>query len=340
MVMRSNLTKGVLLSVVLSLGACGQQASNATGSTSIAAVSDIRASNAADASAEIAQVTSQSMPSPASPPPPPPPAPGEPPPPPAPPTGAPTTTTALLLAYSYSATLSLPADNVTKVMKAHEQKCVQAGPSLCQVVTAASQKDGDAVSANLSLRATPTWLGTFRTGLEADAKSADGKLEAQGVTSEDLTRSITDSEARLRALKALRTRIEALIASRPGKLSDLLEAERELARVQGEIDSFESNLSVMRARVNMSTMDLAYQSRQMAVGGGTFKPLGDAITGFFGVMAASLAGLITVLAAILPYLLVLGPALFFFLKWRKKSPRKPVAEKSEAKPDPDPQSAP
>jgi hypothetical protein len=248
---------------------------------------------------------------------------------PPPPTGAPATTTALLLAYSYTATFSLPSDNVTSSMKAHEQKCVAAGPAVCQVVTAASQKQGDEVSANLTLRATPTWLGTFRSGLEQDAKKADGKLEAQGVTSEDLTRSITDSEARLRALKSLRTRIEALIASRPGKLSDLLEAERELARVQGEIDSFESNLSVMRARVNMSTMELAYQSRALAVGDGTFSPLTEAVTGFFGVMAGSLAALITFLAAILPFGLVIGPIVYYGLRWRAARVR------AKVKPAPD-----
>lgn len=273
---------------------------------------------AVDASADM----SNSKASPPSPPP------GEPPSP-LPVAGTPTTTTALLLAYSYSATLSLPVDNVAKAMKGHEQKCIAVGPALCQVVNAASQKDGDGVTANLSLRATPVWLGTFRTGLEQDAKAADGKVEAQGVTSEDLTRSITDSEARLRALKALRTRIEALIASRPGKLADLLEAERELARVQGDIDSFESNLSVMRARVNMSTMDLTYQSRQIAVGGGTFTPLGEAITGFFGVMASSLAALITFLAAILPFALVLVPVAYYGLKWRAKLFAKAKETKAE-----------
>lgn len=220
----------------------------------------------------------------------------------------------------------MPADNVTKAMKGHEQKCITAGPALCQVVNAASQTDGDNITANLSIRATPAWLGTFRTGLEQDARTADGKVEAQGVTSEDLTRGITDSEARLRALKSLRTRIEALIASRPGKLSDLLEAERELARVQGEIDSFESNLSVMRARVNMSTMELRYQSRQVAVGSGTFKPLADAVTGFFGVMASSLAALITFLAAILPFVIVLMPVAFYGLKWRSKMMAKKAAK--------------
>jgi Domain of unknown function (DUF4349) len=293
-------------------GGCGQQAPSSSDFKSdlnivkseSAAPADM---TAVDASASVA--TRESL-SPA-------PAPGEPTAPPS-PTGAPATTTALLLAYSYSATLDLPANNVTKLMKAHEQKCVVAGAALCQVVTAASQKEGDVVSANLSIRATPVWLGTFRTGLEQDAKGADGKLEAQGLTSEDLTRSITDSEARLRALKSLRTRIEALIASRPGKLSDLLEAERELARVQGEIDSFESNLSVMRARVTMSTMDLRYQSRQIAVGGGTFKPLVDAVTGFFGVMAGSLAALITFLAAVLPFALIGVPVVYYGWRWRAK----------------------
>jgi Domain of unknown function (DUF4349) len=322
MKMRRVLASGASFVFLVSVAACGQKDQSFTESSNIVKASPATAPQAyaVDASSE-QRVATVSGDVPASSPPPPPPAPPPPPgepPAPAPPTGAPTTTTALLLAYSYSATLSLPADNVTKVMKAHESKCVTAGPALCQVVTAASQKQGDDVSANLSIRATPTWLGTFRTGLDQDAKSADGKVEAQGVTSEDLTRNITDSEARLRALKSLRVRIEALIASRPGKLSDLLEAERELARVQGEIDSFESNLSVMRARVNMSTMDLAYQSRQIAVGGGTFEPLGDAITGFFGVMARSLASLITFLAAILPFGLVLVPVVFYGLKWRAK----------------------
>jgi hypothetical protein len=314
MKMRRVWASGAAFVFLVGVSACSQQDQSFSESSNIVKASAEAAPQAyaVDASSE-QRVATASSGVPASPPPPPPP-PGEPPTPP--PTGAPTTTTALLLAYSYSATLSLPADNVTKVMKGHESKCITAGPALCQVVTAASQKQGDDVSANLSVRATPTWLGTFRSGLEQDAKGGGGKVEAQGVTSEDLTRNITDSEARLRALKALRTRIEALIASRPGKLSNLLEAERELARVQGEIDSFESNLSVMRARVNMSTMDLSYQSRQIAVGGGTFEPLGDAITGFFGVMARSLAAMITFLAGILPFALVLVPAAYYGLKWR------------------------
>lgn len=311
MAVRSILFSSICFVLVVGLSACSQAPGSATDASTQSGAKP--ASVSADIVAQDMMATEASPARSSAPP-----APGEPPPAPPQTPGAPTTTTALLLAYSYTATLVLPTDNVVAAMKGHEQKCISAGPALCQVVTAASQKEEDNVTANLTLRATPAWLGTFRNGLESDAKQANGKVEAQGVTSEDLTRNITDSEARLRALKALRTRIEALIASRPGKLSDLLEAERELARVQGEIDSFESNLSVMRARVNMSTMEMTYQSRQMAVGGGTFTPLSEAFTNFFGVMAGSLAALITFVAAILPFALVIGPLVFFGLRWRSR----------------------
>jgi hypothetical protein len=324
--MQKRWSLGVCVSALVWVAACSQAPSGQSAGAADAVVS--QSANMTDASAQkvAGEATSAPMSNTSEPP-----EPGDPPSPPQTP-GAPSTTTALLLAYSYSATLSLPTDNVAKTMKGHEQRCITAGPALCQVVTAASQKEGDFVRANLTLRATPAWLGTFRGGLEQDAKGADGKVVAQGVTSEDLTRNITDSEARLRALKSLRTRIEALIASRPGKLADLLEAERELARVQGEIDSFESNLSVMRARVNMSTMEMTYQSRALAVNDGTFSPLVDAFTNFFGVIARSLAALITLFAALLPFALVLVPALYYGLKWRAKRAAARGAARAAAQP--------
>jgi hypothetical protein len=231
----------------------------------------------------------------------------------------PTTSTPLMLAYAYTASIALPQDKVLSTMAMHRRKCEQAGPSLCQIVGASSDRQGDdAVNARLNLRATPNWLATFRSGLEQDAKAANGRIDAQGVTSEDLTRSITDSQARLSAMKALRTRIEALIASRPGKLSDLLEAERELARVQSEIESYESNLSVMRARVSMSTMELAYTSKLSAVRGGAFAPVTEAVTNFLSVMAGSLGFLIGLFAAVIPFLVVGAPLLYYGNKWRLK----------------------
>ena len=75
-----------------------------------------------------------------------------------------------------------------------------------------------------------------------------------------VTRVIVDTEATLRAKRALRDRLQQLLATRPGSLADLLGVERELARVQGEIDSSEPNLASTRTRVAMSAVTIEYAS--------------------------------------------------------------------------------
>lgn len=238
-----------------------------------------------------------------------------------------------MLAYAYQVSLTTPAREVAPLMARHQSACVAAGPARCQVVGASTNALGEnSVSAQLSIRAEPKWLASFRDGLEADARKADGRVAARSVTSEDLTRAITDTDARLRAQKALRTRLEALIASRPGKLAELLEIERELARVQGEIDSAESNLAIMRARVAMSTLDLSYQSQSAPVVEGTFSPLTNAIDGFIGTLAFGFGAIITLIAFLLPWLIVLIPAIWFGTRWLRRRREAKAAAKAAPAP--------
>lgn len=221
-----------------------------------------------------------------------------------------------LLAYAYAAEIEAPGPRIAPMMQAHVAACRTAGPATCNVLESSSESDGaDRVSAALRLRAAPKWLEAFRANLESEAKAAKGRLVSTSVTAEDLTREIVDVEARLRAQKTLRDRLQQLLRERPGKLADLLETERELARVQGEIDSAESQLAVMRQRVDMSTLDLAYSSAPTAVSGGTFEPVRNAAADFLGNVALGVAGLITLIGLAAPWVLVLGPALWFGLRW-------------------------
>ncbi|HYF24019.1 MAG TPA: DUF4349 domain-containing protein [Caulobacteraceae bacterium] len=213
-----------------------------------------------------------------------------------------------LLAYEHAYTLELPARRVSAVAKAHETRCVQAGPAQCQVVGSTSRSVGrDQTESELELRAAPAWLARFRGGLEADVESAGGRLVEADTESEDLTRAIVDTEAHLRAKRALRGRLEALLASRPGKLQELLEVERELARVQGEIDSAESQLAVMRTRVATSKLTIRYRSASVLAPDGAWSPVADAAGGFARNMAAAFAALLTVVSFLLPWVLVGAP---------------------------------
>jgi hypothetical protein len=231
------------------------------------------------------------------------------------------------LAYQYATQIEAPAAKVEPLMQAHEKACRAAGSNVCQVLGASTNTEGpDYVSAQLELRAEPRWLQSFRDGLAGQAKAADGRIKGSSVTAEDLTRAIVDTQARLQAQKTLRERLQQILRERPGKLGELLETERELARVQGEIDAQESELAVMRARVSMSRLSLGYQTKPSAVTGGAFEPIGDAFNNFFRVVAQGFASLIYVIAALLPWLVVGGPLAWFGMRWlRGRKAKKPAS---------------
>lgn len=224
----------------------------------------------------------------------------------------------MYLAYSYQMGLEIPANRLTGVMDAHVHACLTAGPRLCQLI--GSNRSGDpnsSMSGTVDLRAEPAWLRTFMGGMSAQAAAAGGRITQQSTATEDLTRSIVDTEAHMRAQTALRDRLQAMLQNRPGRLSDLLDVERELARVQGDIDSTQSQLAVMRTRVSMSELTLTYQSSPMAVGSDTFEPLRQALAGFLNVVVIGFAAIITLVAGLLPFAIVIIPIVWALLKWRR-----------------------
>ena len=223
------------------------------------------------------------------------------------------------LAYAYSYTLETPTNEIAALAARHGQACIQAGAQRCQVIGSSTQSYGrDERRATLEIRAEPGWLTGFRNGLAADARTADGRIADSSTTSEDLTRAIIDTEAHLRAKTALRDRLQTMLATRDGNLQSVLEVERELARVQGEIDSATSTLQVMRARVSMSRLTMTYQSQGVLAPDSAAAPLQAALNNALGVFMTGLASIITVLAFALPFLLVLGPILWFVLRARRR----------------------
>ena len=222
------------------------------------------------------------------------------------------------LAYAYGMRLELPADRLIGVMDGHAAACRGAGLRVCQLV--ASRRDGDpgdVLHGSLSIRAEPQWLQQFMKGVHSDAAGAAGRVTSQWTTTEDLTREIVDTEATLRAKRALRDRLQQLLATRPGSLTDLLGVERELARVQGEIDSTDSTLAAMRTRVAMSALTIEYGSSAGAVAGGTFEPLRFAFGEFLVAGVRSTATLVTVAGALLPWAIGGAIAVWYLIRRRR-----------------------
>jgi hypothetical protein len=247
--------------------------------------------------------------------------------------GGGTTSPVLYLAYTYGLGLEIPSQRLSSVMDSHVTACQGAGPRLCQLIGSNRSGDPDSqMSGYVELRGDPQWLRTFMDGMAAQVDEAGGRVTSRNTGSEDLTRQIVDTEARLRALTALRDRLQDLLRSRPGRLADLLEVERELARVQGEIDAIQSNLVVMRTRVSMSQLSIQYQSAPRPLGSDTMEPLRQAFADFLRVIVGGFAAILYIIAGLIPIAVVLVPLIWLALRWRRARGGRFFGRKADAAP--------
>ena len=234
-----------------------------------------------------------------------------------------------MLAYEYQLGLTMPAGGVRAAMERHQKACEDAGPLVCQVMGAQAQTEGrDIARATLQMRAAPDWLKRFREGIETDAKREGGRLTSTSTSTEDLTRSIVDTEATNRARVVLRDRLEKLLAERPGDLSDVMALQQQIAAVQGQIDAAQSELEVMRSRVAMSDLTLNYIAEGVAAPEAAVTPLAKAGQSFISNMLAVLAVVVTLLSFLLPLAILAAPVVWLVIRYRKrlaKPAARPVA---------------
>lgn len=95
-----------------------------------------------------------------------------------------------------------------------------------------------------------------------DEIAALGNEEARSVSSQDVTEQYIDSEARLKNSTALRDRLKALL-NQARDVKDVLEIEKELARVQADIDSLEGRLKKLKGQVDLAQLDLTLKRKKI-----------------------------------------------------------------------------
>ena len=83
-----------------------------------------------------------------------------------------------------------------------------------------------------------------------------GRVESVNTNVEDVGEEYVDLSARVTNAKRLEERLVGLLATRTGKLEDVLAVERELARVREEIERFEGRLRFLRTRAAVSTLSV------------------------------------------------------------------------------------
>jgi hypothetical protein len=89
-----------------------------------------------------------------------------------------------------------------------------------------------------------------------DALSKLGVPEQFNQTAQDVTEEFVDLDARIANKQQLETRILALLEESEGEIKDVIEVERELARVRSEIEQMEGRLRYLKDRTSLTTVTI------------------------------------------------------------------------------------
>jgi hypothetical protein len=169
----------------------------------------------------------------------------------------------------------------------------------------AKAQTGNARELSASLRIPTKQLNGFL----ADVRKL-GHVEEESRSNEEVSDQYVDLQARLKSARATEQRLIELLGTRTGKLQDVLEAERELARIRSEIESMQGQSALLVHRVNYATVQVELgEEYRRVLGSGTVstgtKIRNAAVEGFTNLEEGAVA--------LLVFLFAVGPSLLFWL---------------------------
>jgi hypothetical protein len=190
---------------------------------------------------------------------------------------------------------------------------------------------GDASDATIELRIP---ADKFQSVVDQLPGVVGGKEEQRGINTEDVTEQTVDLDARITVQQARVDSGRRLLAQAKS-LNDLVMLEREVATRESDLASLQGKKRRLADLTALSTISVLLLGKDAAVGPSDDTPgfLGGLASGWKALLA-SLSVLLTVLGALLPWLLVLGlPAWALFVAYRRylrPRVRRPVPEPAPA----------
>lgn len=217
------------------------------------------------------------------------------------------------IAMRHELHLQTEADAVEPAWRRAHEACLAAG---CEVLESSVSRDGTRrpAQAQLEARVPPEKLEALLKTI-----SALGSVGQHSQTAEDKTDEVLDIEARLKNMTEFRDNLRRLMSTPGAKLKDVIEVERELVRVQSELDSLASRRKALASLTEKVRVNLRITAKPAVLEDGVWSPVSEAVTGAGRLLAQSLGGLISFVVASLPWVLLLSGVIWALRAlWRRR----------------------
>lgn len=168
----------------------------------------------------------------------------------------------------------------------------------------------------------------------ADLKAL-GRVVQEQQGGEEVTSQVVDLDVRLKNARETETQLTDILRSRTGKIGDVLEVEKEMARVRGEIESMGGEQKQLHDRIAFASIDLSLTEEYQAQLGGrpalAGRRIRNALVDGYHAAADGFLSVSVFLLSVAPSLFLWGLILIWPARWAWRRWQKTRAE-STAKP--------
>lgn len=216
------------------------------------------------------------------------------------------------LAYEHSVSIELDQKVLPTRLREIESSCAASQPVECTVLEVSLHGQEDVFSGLIRMRIAPQGVDPT-----IEAASQGGKLTSRSTRAEDLAQPMADTERKLALMTTHRDRLAEIMKSKELKMEQLITVSKELATVQTDIDALSTTQAQLRRRVdtdlltiNLSPPQGTYQAQQT--------PIRDALRVFGSNFREAVANVISFIAIVVPWLVIILPGLFLlrgFWSW-------------------------
>jgi len=195
----------------------------------------------------------------------------------------------------------------TELQRSWETAVAFCGTIHCEVISSSiTMRTANSVpTGSIALRVVPEELKTLLGQLEKL-----GKIAKHSTEREDKTTAVIDTDAKIKNLTAFRDNLRAMLAKPSAKVSDLVEIQKQLADTQADLDSDTAQRKVLANETEKIAVQISFRVEETGKKSGGFSEIANALRESGVVLGGSTASLITTIVAIIPWLILIVPALW------------------------------
>ncbi len=217
------------------------------------------------------------------------------------------------VAVRHELTVRIPADRLPRAIESVLQVC---GRLNCEVVSSNvnSAEEDSPPYGEVVLRLAPGDLKALFDNL-----GRVGRIRRHSTSADDKTDTVIETEAKLKNLTEFRDSLRTMLAKSAASVKDLVEIQRELSNVQSELDSLAAQRKVLANETDKVAVTIAFRSD---LSGGALGSLGQRLDELRAVFVESFATLVTVVVAVIPWLILIVPGVWGALRFIRKLRRR------------------